>query len=154
MSALSSVAKKKMFDFLLWQLFWATDKNPHSHWKMILNGYWLQKLERATAQDLCDPQHGFGFVLRLNCYKLFWKSVLLFKEGKWMPASKCNLTPQKRSFAYNVSLEHCGRNLTPCCWTQLWRVSIAWWTHMELAMFSPLCLRFQGLHAPKSGKQI
>lgn len=46
-------------------------KTLQSHWKMILNGYWLQKVERVTACDLCDPQFGFGFVLRPNCSKLF-----------------------------------------------------------------------------------
>ena len=38
---------------------------------------------------------GFGFVLRHNCFKLFWRSTLLFEGGKWIPASKSNSMPQK-----------------------------------------------------------
>lgn len=30
-------------------------KQLHSRWKTILNGYWLQKVERVTAWDLFDP---------------------------------------------------------------------------------------------------
>lgn len=72
-----------------------TKKNLGSHWKMILNGYWLQKVERVTACNPCDPKLGFGFVLRHNCCKLSQKSTSWFEERKWTPASKCNPTPQK-----------------------------------------------------------